>query len=222
MGSLSDGVGTNALDSVIQALADVRRRRVLSFLDRHDGPATERVIATHLAAAETSATNGDVVERRVRDVRIRLRHASLPILENAGLVDWTPARERVGAVTNPALEDAGLGSLLEIEREEFDAVLECLANERRRLVLSTLADRSGPVHRIDLVHAVAAELRSASNRADSVADVDVSLRHVHLPKLQETELIDVDAASGTVSYLGHAAIDGGLLARLGTPGLDSD
>lgn len=81
-----------------------------------------------------------------------------------------------------------------------DSLFECLAERRRRVVLSYLLDsdsggRSATVE--DLVDAVVeAESHSPSPDPDSVA---ITLDHVHLPLLADTGLIEYDRDRGVVT-----------------------
>lgn len=79
-------------------------------------------------------------------------------------------------------------------------VYGALADERRRRVLYELARTSGTVD----VRALACNIAEMKSEPPGGADeelirqVHISLRHRHLPKLAETELIEYDAEEGTV------------------------
>lgn len=47
--------------------------------------------------------------------------------------------------------------------------------------------------------------------AGAVAEVERELHHVHLPKLDETGLVNYDVEPATAAYVGHDAIDDGRL-----------
>ncbi|WP_394742242.1 DUF7344 domain-containing protein [Natronococcus roseus] len=92
--------------------------------------------------------------------------------------------------------------------DETGATFDLLANRRRRLVLRRLAESDAPVSVDDLVdHVVLAEDGSESRSVASVGDVVIgtrrrvrfSLHHVHLPKLVETNVVDVGSGSNAVS-----------------------
>lgn len=72
-------------------------------------------------------------------------------------------------------------------------------NERRRLTLDVLSERAAPVDLADLAAAIErreSDLDSASG-ADT-KDVTVALHHVHLPKLEEADLLEYDAESRVI------------------------
>ncbi|ELY53804.1 hypothetical protein C491_20886 [Natronococcus amylolyticus DSM 10524] len=104
--------------------------------------------------------------------------------------------------------------------DETSATFDLLANRRRRLVLRRLAESDAPVSVDDLVdHVVLAEDGSESRSVASVGDavigtrrrVRLSLHHVHLPKLAEANVVDVDSGSHAVSLGENGS---GLLGRL--------
>lgn len=69
-----------------------------------------------------------------------------------------------------------------------------LANERRRLVLDVLADRTTPVTLDDLAAAVAAR-EEGLDAADAVESVKLTLYHAHLPKLADLGVLGFDPDS---------------------------
>lgn len=72
-----------------------------------------------------------------------------------------------------------------------DAVLRLLAERQRRAVLRRLTDAAEPV----AVESLAASLATTTS---DVAGVRIRLRHTHLPKLHDADVIDYDAEDGTV------------------------
>jgi hypothetical protein len=80
-------------------------------------------------------------------------------------------------------------------------LFDVLSNERRRILLSVLPDQSTPVDAADLARTVAAREESSAPEdvsAELVRDVHVTLHHVHLPKLDDAELLEYDAPAGDV------------------------
>lgn len=108
--STQDGTDTgrpdpDELDAVLSALADARRRTVLSVL-RGAGSLDRSELAERVAdAGEATAT-----------VEARLRHAHLPVLADAGLVDDDPETTTVSFDGGP-LDDGWF--------EDGDAVEGC-------------------------------------------------------------------------------------------------
>ncbi|MDG5760498.1 ArsR family transcriptional regulator [Natronococcus sp. A-GB1] len=121
----------------------------------------------------------------------------------------------------PAISDPESLTALSTEAaDETSATFDLLANRRRRLVLRRLAESDAPVSVDDLVdHVVLAEDGSESGSVASVGDAVIgtrrrmrlSLHHVHLPKLAETNVVDVDSGSNAVSLGENGS---GLLGRL--------
>lgn len=84
--------------------------------------------------------------------------------------------------------------------EPTSRVFDALANERRRVVLDSLAEAEPPVRVDDLARRVAARERRGDRAGEpgrgppegAVRRVHVSLHHTHLPKLAEAGLLDYD------------------------------
>lgn len=88
--------------------------------------------------------------------------------------------------------------IVEEATEEIDTVLRTLSKPRRRSVLKQVCDHAGPISATDLAAAVvASEFDEFS--AEEQTRVFRSLRHVHLPKLAETGLIEYDRATETAT-----------------------
>ncbi|MFU8868968.1 hypothetical protein [Natronococcus sp.] len=84
---------------------------------------------------------------------------------------------------------------------DVDAVLDLLANRRRRRALTVLEadDRRLTVH--DLTRELAVEEAGphiTDVPGETVQRIFVSLRHVHLPKLADLELVEYDRDRGLV------------------------
>lgn len=80
---------------------------------------------------------------------------------------------------------------------------DLLADERRRLALAALAERSAPVALESLAADVAArEANGASPSPDEIDRMAVSLHHVHLPRAADLDVIDYDADANRVEDVG--------------------
>ncbi|PSP78036.1 hypothetical protein BRC81_08230 [Halobacteriales archaeon QS_1_68_20] len=161
---------------VFDALTSRRRRDVLAALVSAPSGVRERDLAARLAEGEASADQ-NVVRRR-------LRHRHVPKLADADLATYDEETGRLALTDHPLLDVPVLQQVL--DAEVADDAFDCLASSRRRHVLAVLRDR-GTVDRDELARAVAD--READSTADAVA---VSLYHVHLPKLADAGLVDVD------------------------------
>lgn len=89
-------------DSVLRALADDRRRAVLSFLRGRDEPVDVERVAAHLAA-------GTDEDRAA--LHRELHHAHLPKLDASGLVAYDPVAGSV-ALREPGTDAGSLNTLL--------------------------------------------------------------------------------------------------------------
>jgi DNA-binding transcriptional ArsR family regulator len=83
-------------------------------------------------------------------------------------------------------------------RDGLDAVFSALAHERRRVVLRALRGTEGHAADLDaLVEAVRDEAGPPGATADDDRrEVRATLRHVHLPKLVESGLVEYDDETG--------------------------
>jgi len=87
-----------------------------------------------------------------------------------------------------------------------DTILSAVANEHRRAILSALVN--APDRKLDydaLVNRVADQVRD--DDAERVSDehrqrVRIALHHTHLPKLDEARIIDYEANTGHVQFVG--------------------
>ena len=74
-------------DEVFRALADEQRRLVVRYLlDETDGVASEQDVADYVSAHGTEGAGEALVE---------LRHSTLPMLDEAGLIRYDADRGRV-------------------------------------------------------------------------------------------------------------------------------
>ncbi|WP_226022889.1 DUF7344 domain-containing protein [Halomicrobium salinisoli] len=91
--------------------------------------------------------------------------------------------------------------------KEFDTgYFDCLTDGRRRRTLAVLFDEVGVTSERALARRLAAaesEETPQSVADEAVTNVRTSLRHVHLPKLDDADLIDWDGEDGTVAAADH-------------------
>ena len=102
--------------------------------------------------------------------------------------------------------DEGTGSS---ERERSlspDTILSAVANEHRRATLNALDNASERTLEYDvLVDRVADRVRNEDPRRESDEHqqrVRIALHHTHLPKLDEARIIDYEAKTGRVRFVG--------------------
>ena len=80
----------------------------------------------------------------------------------------------------------------------IDELFDALRDPRRRRTIAILAEREDPMAVSDLAAALA-ERELDGARAPSVDDVQVALRHFHLPKLAETGIVEYDPYESSVN-----------------------
>ncbi len=209
MGSESVSVRSNHTNPVLVALSSYRRRLVLATLAEEGSAVSVPELATHVAAGVRDASFVGVDGDERQHERVGLVHRELPKLEAADLVEWDRDAGVVSASDYPALAESGLSRVVESPGDDWDAVLESLAHDRRRVVLSVLVDHGSAIGRRNLARRTAAREQSVpadSVSPDDVDDVAASLHHVHLPKLREADLL-VDDDQDTIRYAGHPSLD---------------
>lgn len=87
---------------------------------------------------------------------------------------------------------------------DASAAFDLLSDHRRRLLLYCLRDHAEEPAELEVV--LSAWLEHRQDEVDeSVAAVEA--HHVHLPKLEETGVIEYDPAARTIEYLGHPLLD---------------
>lgn len=86
-----------------------------------------------------------------------------------------------------------IANLSETERHRL------LMNERRRMALEILTERSTSVELAELADEIAAREFGREASQDAVKRVKVSLHHVHLPQMDELDIIDYDGTSNTIT-----------------------
>lgn len=157
-----------------------RRRLLLEILLEASTPVGERELATRVAAWEAGSPPSAIDDETSERVLVEIQQVDLPALEDVDLVER--AGRGVTTSDHAVFEEHWFQRLVRAD-EELDALVECLASERRLTVLEELGDAA-------LTRTELAERVAANESASSVEDVRISLRHGHLPKLEETGLID--------------------------------
>ena len=220
-------IPSDSPDAAFDALANRRRREILSVLADRRGPVSEADLASHVVAREERKPLQGVRDEEHQRVRASLHHAHLPKLADAGLIlrhdcgDRNDRQDRAVSATGHPLFDASEFDAAfrreETDPDSTDAALAALADERRRSMLAVLAD-VGRLTETELAERVASGdalgQSSSAGDADSAGDSDdeaarllASFRHVHLPVLARAGLVTYDADERVVAYEGHPAIE---------------
>lgn len=198
---LSDD-GASGLDAAVPAIMyrlTRRRRLVLELLLDARTPIDVAELATQVAAREADTQPSSIDEGAREAVVVELRQVDLPALEDVSLVEWTPSAGTVRTSDHPVFDEHWFERLVRADAE-LDALVEALASERRLAVLETLDETPVPQNEL-------AERIAAGEPASSADDVRISLRHGHLPKLEDAGLVECVPADG------KQAVDGPLVRR---------
>lgn len=91
---------------------------------------------------------------------------------------------------------------------EFDRLFALLSKARRRHALYCVAESSSAtLPTSELVDELVDLERRASDGEPSRQEIELTLRHTHLPKLSEADVIDYDAERSVVDYRGGRRVD---------------
>ena len=106
------------LDGLFAALADSRRRTILSVLANQYHPLSTETLARDVAAREDGVAERAVSQDRVDEVRTSLIHVHLPLLNDAGLVGYDAETDTASYEGHPLLRVEWLAD----ETDPADAV----------------------------------------------------------------------------------------------------
>jgi hypothetical protein len=102
--------------------------------------------------------------------------------------------------------DEGTGSSGRERSISPDTILSAVANEHRRAMVKTLDNASEETLEYNaLVDCVADRVRNEDPRRESDEHqqrIRIELHHTHLPKLEEARIIDYEAETGHVRFVG--------------------
>lgn len=198
----------SARNPILSSLSNGRRRRTLRILDDIAGPFSEEELATRIVAEEQETPLEDVTVQAVRSTQVSLRHVHLPTLERVGVVHWDREAATVERADLPVFQNPQFQTIVQTQTDGWSSVIDAIAVRRRRVVLSVLRERGGAMSLDQLAQAVYEQELDAGVTPEP-ADSDTvchSLFHVHLPKLDDTGLVDYDADALQVAFEGHAAL----------------
>lgn len=104
---------------------------------------------------------------------------------------------------------------LNSESESLDAVFRALADYRRRCVCHYLSQADGPIPVADLAELVAASMTEKTRAVLTSAEIEktrAELVRMHIPKLEEVDVVDHDREEGTVALAESPGVDACLRA----------
>lgn len=107
-------------------------------------------------------------------------------------------------------------------RDPQNAIFEALADARRRFILQHLRGAETPIQVSELAREIAAwEVQQpVAERGGGDSDaIEVSLLHVHLPKMAEAAIVEYDTSHHTVALSEYGAEAQQLLQSVGHEGI---
>ena len=88
----------------------------------------------------------------------------------------------------------------ETDDQAIDTIFSLLRHRYRRDVVEILSERESPLPLRDLAATIAAgETESDRASTETTHEVATALHHVHLPKLDDADVIDYDTETSTVT-----------------------
>lgn len=196
-----------AQDGIYRCLAHHRRRRILSILDGYTAPVTVGDLAARIVADESEMRPENVRGDDVKAVQTDLQHVQLPVLQDAGWIEWDRSERAVTKTSHPALRTSAVRTHVPMLDPSWDHVVSALANRRRRLIITLANDRQTPIQRDDLVDALATRERELGIEDVSEAQIRTSLHHQHLPTLAQAGLLEYDHEDATITQIGHPTVE---------------
>lgn len=190
--------------STFDICADRTRWQLLRVLRSHAGWLTEGRLAAKLVAA----IPGKDEQADGRGLRVKLRHTHLPKLADRDLLAWNEGEGVVRRTETTAAVVDRFADAMEIVADTADLSARSLADERRREILALLGAEPGPLSRAQLARAIATD-----DGRHSVTDLSIALHHKHLPKLEDSGLVEYDPEAETVAYSGPPELPAALPER---------
>jgi len=199
---------TYPYNATLRAISVGRRRAIVGAVLDGGEPLSERALVDRLGADDRARASGDRPPDDVESLRIGLVHDHLPALAAVGLVDWDRDGHTVVPGPHPAVEDSRFRRIVDLDVAGLDAALSGVSHEHRRIPLTVLREVPDPVTTADLARVVRRhEAELPERRPAGVDDLVLTLRHAHLPKLAEADLVEFDAEAGHAAYTGHPAVE---------------
>ncbi|SDK16781.1 DUF7344 domain-containing protein [Natronorubrum texcoconense] len=196
-------------EEVFDALANSTRREIIRIIhERSSDEIPKSDLAFRLAAVTTDTPLASVSDEDHQRALLGCEHKYLPALIDAGLVvesdDGSLATTDHWAFDDPEIEAVVTGRTN--GDADLDALFGALADSRRRTILAVLANQYHPISTETLARDVAAREAGIAERdvsRERLETVLTSLVHVHLPRLNDADLVGYDSETSSVSYEGH-------------------
>lgn len=211
------------VDTVFDVLRNARRRTLLSNLQRDSQPVALQEVTVHVAAAEQGVHPADVDDDARRRAYVALYQSHVPKLIDAGVLAYADDEETAIRTTTLGDEIVAFSTDLTTAMREADLPsdeqFDLLSNGRRRLVVRYLAEVESETTLDELATTVGAAERGSTTTelsAEQRKRIYVSLYQIHLPKLADSEVVEYDPDTGSVSATDRVTTLHELLQRLGT------
>lgn len=200
-----EGRANDPQNPIIRAIAVKERRETLKGIPRW-APVTEKSLAGYLASQLHGTTSP--TDTQVHSARVELVHRHLPLLTDVGLCKWDAESGTIDTTTHPALSDQRFTSLLRLDSEGVDDVLDALSHEYRRIILTTLWEGETEQTVTTLARKIGrCRDREGSPETNPIEEIVTALHHAHLPKLAGYGHIEYDPETSRVLYTGHPALE---------------
>lgn len=98
------------VDRAVRLLGASRRRSILAELDRSNSPLSLEALARGVVSRERGVGPAEVPEKSLRDAMISLHHVHLPMLDEAGLLEYDQSSLAVTSWDHPNLGRGWLGA----------------------------------------------------------------------------------------------------------------
>lgn len=199
--------GTSSADfhTNYELLTHPRRLHLLSILD-----ATERIsvsaLAEELVAVERTQSPTDS-GNDVSTVKTALVHAHLPLLADAGIVEFDRESQVVAAIADRPVSSSRLSRLSHLAAaagDDADRLLRTLVHPTRIAAYSAIESAAESISVDEIATCIHDENATHTYDDDtshnaSIEDVRLSLYHSHLPALASVGVIEFDRTERTAS-----------------------
>ena len=192
---------------ILTTVGTSQRRSILASLIDYPAAMSERELALTLAENEEKIPGTDDSPENAWRIRTDLHHRHLPLLEDSGLVEWNREGETIQTTEHPVFEDPKFQQLLEIESDGVDEALSELASRRRRVLLAIVRDGQRSISKAALAREIFQREEDTEPRQESVNEIVVALSHIHLPKLDDVNIIEYNPTTERVAYTGHSGLE---------------
>ncbi|UPV76686.1 hypothetical protein M0R89_21020 (plasmid) [Halorussus limi] len=134
-----------SLTEMYGALADDRRRVILSILTDRTTAVDVATLARSVAARETGTSVGDVDEETVEQVRASIYHVHLPKLANAGIIQHNEEQQTV-ELAHDGIQQLPLTDQQRSLSSTDDATLQIAAEEQLQSALNANSQEQTMFH----------------------------------------------------------------------------